>query len=138
MHRSIAGNQISPYQILAAISAQHSTAQDFESTDWNGILSLYDNLAQIDNSPIVLLNRAIAVANVKGPGQALAELDLLKDNLLLKDYHLFYSTCAEFYIRLQQFSSALTCLEKAFALAGQEAEKKLLRGKIEFCKGKAG
>jgi len=134
LQRSIDANQTSAYQILATISAHHCTARNFESTDWKGILELYDALVAMDNSPIVLLNRAIAVSKVFGVEEGLLELEELRENPPLMNYHLFYSTGAEFYIQLGQFSTAANYLQTAMKLTRQEAEKKLLEKKIEFCK----
>jgi len=94
LEKSTSGNQISIYHILATISAYHCSATNFESTDWKSILTLYDNLIQIDSSPIVLLNRAIAVSKVNGAETALKELDKIKTIPSLKGYHLLYSTQA--------------------------------------------
>jgi RNA polymerase sigma-70 factor (ECF subfamily) len=131
---SLHGSHVSAYQVLATISAHHSTAADTDTTDWNSILLLYNNLVQLDSSPLVLLNRAIAISKVNGVGAALAELDGLKDNLVLKDYHLYYSTKAELSIQLAQYSDALDNLQKAANLATLNAEKKLIRRRIEFCR----
>ena len=136
LKRSIDGTHVSAYHVLATISAHHSTAPDIETTDWNSIVLLYDSLLQLDNSPLVLLNRAIAKSKVAGAGPALAELDSLHDNVVLKDYHLYYSTKAELSIQLGQYSDALESLEKAVRLATLDAEKKLIRKRIEFCRGK--
>jgi RNA polymerase sigma-70 factor (ECF subfamily) len=136
LKKSLQGSHVSAYQILATISAHHSTAADIETTDWNSILLLYDNLVQLDSSPVVLLNRAIAMSKVKGAAPALAELDVLKDNIVLKDYHLYYSTKAELSIQLGQYSDALDNLHMAVNLATLDAEKKLIRRRIEFCRVK--
>jgi RNA polymerase sigma-70 factor (ECF subfamily) len=136
LKKSIDGSPVSGYQVLATISAHHSTAHDFESTDWDSILQLYDNLVQIDSSPVVLLNRAVALSKVKGPGPALQELDNLNGNLVLRHYHLYYSTKAEFNIQLGQYSDALESLGKAINLAALDAEKKLIRGRIQSCQRK--
>jgi RNA polymerase sigma factor (sigma-70 family) len=127
---------ISIYHILAAISAQYSVAPDYESTDWKSILSLYDSLIQLDNSPLVLLNRAIAVSKVSGAEKALEELEQLKNNPVLKSYHLFYSTQAEFYIRQNDFTNAIVSLEKAIKLAPLKPEKELLEKKMNLCRQK--
>jgi len=136
LKKSIVGIYVSVYQVLATISAHHSTAPDLETTDWKSILSLYDSLVQLDSSPLVLLNRAIAKSKVTGAGPALAELDGLKDNLVLKEYHLYYSTRAELNMQLGQYSDALNSLETAVRLATLDAEKKLIRKRIGFCQEK--
>ncbi len=129
-------DSISIYHILAAISAQYSIAPDYESTDWSGILSLYDNLLLLDNSPLILLNRAIVVSKVDGPKKALNELEQIGSNNLLQSYYLFYSTKAEFYIQLSDFNNAIGSLEKAIDLAPLASEKELLKKKVKRCREK--
>jgi RNA polymerase sigma factor (sigma-70 family) len=136
LEKATKNGNISIYHILAAISAHHCSAPDYESTDWKSILSLYDNLLLIDDSPLVILNRSIAVSKVTDPKQAINELERLKNNLSLRSYHLFYSTRAEFHIQLDQFPEALTCLEKAIQLSSLKAERDLLRNKLNTCKEK--
>ena len=133
LEKSSFDKNISIYHILAAISAQHCAAPDFESTDWKTILSLYDSLIEIDHSPVVLLNRAIALSKVAGAEQALTELDKIKDNPAMASYHLFYSTKAEFYIQTGDFQEAADCLKRAIGLSSLEAEKDLLKEKLSAC-----
>src|SRR5882762_10372247 len=80
LEKSTSHKILSIYHILAAISAYHCAAPDFGSTDWKSILSLYDNLVEMDSSPMVLLNRSIAVAKVQGSVQALNELEKIKES----------------------------------------------------------
>ncbi len=127
---------LSVYHILAAISAHYSTAPDYASTDWPGILLLYDSLVQLDDSPIVLLNRAIVVAEVKGTTQALAELDIIKNNPSIQSYHLFYSAQAELLIQMNRFDDAVKSLLQAIRLATLKAEKDLLERKLALYKEK--
>jgi RNA polymerase sigma factor (sigma-70 family) len=126
-------DSISIYHILATISAQYSIAQDYKSIDWKGILFLYDSLLQLDNSPIIHLNRAIALSKVNGAKEALKELDKIKNNVAFKTYHSFYSTEAEFYIQEGDFKNALIALEKAIKLAPLQSQKELLSKKAENC-----
>ena len=129
-------NSISIYHILAAISAQYSIAPDYNSTDWKSILSLYDSLIQLDNSPVILLNRAIAVSKVDGAKLALEELKKIKDNAAFKSYYSFYSTEAEFYIQEKDFRNAIPALEKAIELAPLQSQKELLQKKVKLCREK--
>ena len=129
-------DSISIYHILAAISAQYCLAPDYASTDWQSMLSLYDSLVQLDSSPVVLLNRAVVVSKVEGPGQALAELDKIKDTTGFKSYHLFYSTQGEFYIQAGDFKNAAVALEKAIQLAPLKTELELLKKKLLLCRQK--
>jgi RNA polymerase sigma factor (sigma-70 family) len=134
--KSSSRQKISKYHILATISAYHCLAETFGSTNWQGILSLYDSLLLLDNSPIVLLNRTVALSMVEGPEQALEELSKLKNVSPLKSYHLLYSTEGEFYIRLNQFSNAISCIEKAIKLSSVKSEIDFLQKKLNFCREK--
>lgn len=133
LEKSTSENQISIYHILASISAYHCSAINYKATDWKSILALYDRLIQIDNSPVVLLNRAIAVSKVNSTEKAIAELEQIKNSASLKTYHLFYSTLAEFYIELSQFSKAIEAIKTAIEFAPLQNEKLLLQKKLAFC-----
>jgi RNA polymerase sigma factor (sigma-70 family) len=133
LEKSACQGEISIYHILAAISAYHCSAPDFDATDWKSILLLYDQLALIDHSPLVLLNRAVAVSMVSGAQKAIEELDRIKNDPFIQSYHLFYTTQAEFYIRLNQFSEAIGPIEKAIRLSRLPSEKELLRRKLDLC-----
>jgi RNA polymerase sigma factor (sigma-70 family) len=130
-----ASDRISIYHILAMISAYHCSAPDFESTDWRSILSLYDKLIQMDDSPLVLLNRAVVVSKVEGAENAVLELAKIENIPAMQSYHLFYSTLAEFHIQLKNYSQAAVLLKKAIDLSPIEAEKELLKKKLELCHG---
>ena len=103
------------YQILAAINAVHTSAMDVRDTDWSQVVALYDQLADIDPSPIVALNRAVALAELDGPEVALAEVDRLD----LSGYH---ATRADLLRRLGRSADARAAYEKAIELAGNTAE----------------
>jgi predicted RNA polymerase sigma factor len=124
---------LSIYHILATISAYHCSAADFESTDWKSILSLYDKLIKIDPSPVVSLNRAIVVSKVHSALRGLEELEKIKSSPALESYHLFYSTQAELYMQANEFEKASACLAKAIELSPLQAEKDLLKRKLEIC-----
>jgi RNA polymerase sigma-70 factor, ECF subfamily len=108
------------YQILAAINAVHTTARDVRDTDWSQIVALYDQLVRLDPSPIVALNRAIAVAELDGPGVALAAVDRLEDTLA--GYHAYHATRADLLRRLGCSEKARAAYDKAIELAGNSAE----------------
>lgn len=112
------------YRILAAISAAHCSAPEARDTDWRRIVALYDHLARLDPSPIVLLNRAVAVAEVGGPGAALGLVDPLSD--ALAGYHPYFAVRADLLRRLGRAGEAIDAYESAIALAGNPAEKALL------------
>jgi RNA polymerase sigma-70 factor (ECF subfamily) len=136
LERSTSENQVSIYHILASISAYHCSAFRYDATDWESILTLYDRLIQIDSSPIVLLNRAVAISKVKGAEKAIAELEQIRNSVQLKSSHLFYSTIAQFYIELNQYSNAIPEIETAIELAPLPNEKLLLREKLTLCQQK--
>lgn len=125
---------VSRYHILATISAHHCTAGSPEATDWNSILALYDNLLQIDNSAIVVLNRAVAVSRVFGITQAIDELRKLTDDPLLQKYPYYYFTLGEFFFEAGNISGALKNFEKALTLTENQSEIELLHKKINQCK----
>jgi RNA polymerase sigma-70 factor (ECF subfamily) len=106
------------YQILAAINAVHTSARDVRDTDWSQVVALYDQLAGIDPSPIVALNRAIALAELDGPEVALAVVDRLD----LGGYHAYHATRADLLRRLGRSAGARAAYEKAIELAGNSAE----------------
>ncbi len=133
LRKSITGEEISIYHILASISSYHCSAASFESTDWKSILFLYDKLIQADSSPVVLLNRTVALAKVKGTETALAELENLKNLQSLRSYHLLYSVFAEFYMELNRFGEAARMLRVAIELATLPAEKVFLSNKLSQC-----
>jgi predicted RNA polymerase sigma factor len=130
------GEEISIYHILATISAYHCSAANYQSTDWESILSLYNQLIQIDNSVVVLLNRAVALSKVSGAEVAIRELEKLQDTPPIKSYHLFYSVLAEFYIQILEFDKATEALKTAIALAPLETERSFLQKRLVYCREK--
>jgi RNA polymerase sigma-70 factor (ECF subfamily) len=128
-----ADQQISTFHILAAISAYHCSAASYKATNWKGILALYEKLLQIDSSPVVLLNRAIAISKVSGAAAAVMELKKIEGSPSLQSYHLYYSTLGTLYIELNQVNEAIPILEKAINLAPLPAEKSLLQKKLNSC-----
>jgi RNA polymerase sigma-70 factor, ECF subfamily len=117
------------YQILAAVNAVHASARDVRDTDWSQIVALYDQLVRLDPSPIVALNRAIAVAELDGPEVALAAVDRLEDRLA--GYHAYYATRADLLRRLGRSQESRAAYDKAIELAGNTAEVASLTGRRE-------
>ncbi|GAA3518354.1 RNA polymerase sigma factor [Actinocatenispora rupis] len=108
------------YQILAAVNAVHTSARDARDTDWAQIVALYDHLVRLDPSPIVALNRAVAVAELDGPDVALATVDRLAEPLA--GYHAYHATRADLLRRLGRSHEARAAYDRAIALAGNTAE----------------
>ncbi len=115
-----AGVAAGRYQILAAINAVHTSARDIRDTDWSQVLALYDQLVRLDRSPIIALNRAIAVAEIDGPEVALAAVDRLEDKLA--GYHAYHATHAALLRRLGRSQESRAAYDKAIELAGNTAE----------------
>jgi RNA polymerase sigma-70 factor (ECF subfamily) len=116
-------NHPGPYQIQAAINAVHSDAASTQDTDWGQIVQLYDHLLAFTPTPVVALNRAVAVAEVHGPDVA---LDLVEE-LNLDTFHLFHAIRADLLVRLGRTAQAAEAYDKAIARADNEAERELLR-----------
>ncbi len=115
-------NQPGPYQIQAAIGAVHSDAATAAHTDWRQILALYDQLLAIAPTPVVALNRGVAVAEVHGPAAALAAVDELN----LDSYHLFHATRADLLRRLGRAAQAAAAYDTAIALTENRPERRFL------------
>ncbi|MEO3764382.1 DUF6596 domain-containing protein [Streptomyces sp. B5E4] len=118
--RLATGQAPGPYQILAAINAVHTSARDVRDTDWSQVVALYDQLVRIDPSPVVALNRAVAVAETDGPDVALAAVDRLAGSL--SGYHPFHATRADLLRRLRRGAEARAAYDRAVELAGNTAE----------------
>jgi RNA polymerase sigma-70 factor (ECF subfamily) len=118
--RLAAGVAPGRYQILAAISAVHTSAREVRTTDWSQIVALYDQLVRLDPSPIIALNRAIAVAELDGPEVALAAVERLEHRLA--GYHPYHVTRADLLRRLGRSQESRAAYDKAIELAGNTAE----------------
>ncbi len=108
------------YQILAAINAVHTSARDAADTDWSQVVALYDQLVRVDRSPIVALNRAIAVAELDGPEVALATIDRLGEKL--SGYHAYHAARADLLRRLGRSQESRAAYDAAIELAENTAE----------------
>src|ERR1700684_2099806 len=118
--RLAAGVAPGRYQILAAISAVHTSAGDVRDTDWSQVVALYDQLVRLDPSPIIALNRAIAVAELDGPEVALATVDRLEDKLA--GYHAYHATRADLLRRLRRYPESRSAYDKAIESTANSAE----------------
>jgi RNA polymerase sigma-70 factor (ECF subfamily) len=128
MQACLRGNQPGPYQLQAAINAVHADAESVEGTDWSQIIALYDQLLTVAPTPVVALNRAIAVGEVAGPAAALA----LVDDLELASYHPFHATRADLLRRLHRPDEAVNAYTTAASLAPTEAERNFLTGQARL------
>jgi RNA polymerase sigma-70 factor, ECF subfamily len=122
VRRCLRRNEPGPYQVQAAIAAVHSDAPSAADTDWRQIVALYDQLLAIEPTPVVALHRAVALAEVDGPGAALALVDAID----LDRYYLFHAVRADLLRRLGRDADAARAYDAAIARAGNEAERRFL------------
>ena len=130
IERSLSSRRFGPYTIQAAISAVHAEAPDADATDWAQIVGLYDVLFQIEPSPVIELNRAVAIAIRDGPQAGLTIIDGILGRGDLAEYHLAHSARAEFCRRIGNTSEARTSYQRALDLARLEPERRFLAGRL--------
>ncbi|HYG49500.1 MAG TPA: sigma-70 family RNA polymerase sigma factor [Flavobacteriales bacterium] len=131
MNRSAFGDEISAYHIEAAIAYEHCIASTFNETNWKKVLQYYDWLLKITPSPIVELNRAIAVMKVNGAKEALEIMLEIKEQPILQKYYIAHAFLGEIYAGLGDENNAIASYQKAMVLTQSIAEQSLLRKKIE-------
>jgi len=131
--RSIGGEAVSEYHAQAAIAATYARASVEAEIDWPGILCLYDDLLAVNPSPVVALNRAVALARVHGAGAALAEIEPLEKDPKLRGYHLLHALRGHLLMELDRRAEAAECFRAALDCRCSEPERRLLRRKLEQC-----
>ena len=127
---ALASRRVGPYTLQAAIAAVHAEAADAEATDWNEIVGLYDVLLRTDPSPVIELNRAVAVAMRDGPAAGLALVDAILARGDLADYHLAHAARADLCRRMGNLAQAGAAYRRALALARQEPERRFLERRL--------
>ncbi len=127
------GGALGPYTLQAAIAACHARARTPEETDWARIAALYDALAQVAPSPVVELNRAVALSMAYGPEAGLEVVDALTPEPSLKDYHLLPSVRGDLLAKLKRFDEARAEFERAASLTRNARERDLLLGRAAAC-----
>jgi RNA polymerase sigma-70 factor (ECF subfamily) len=135
--QSMAGDEISEYHLQAGIAACHCGAKDYESTDWPQILSLYDRLVELNDSPVILLNRAIALANVHGPSAGIEAVQAIKNRQELNCYYLLYAVLGEFEADLNNKEAARNYFRKSLELATIKSEQIFMANKLKQLDGGA-
>jgi RNA polymerase sigma-70 factor (ECF subfamily) len=128
--RALTSRRFGAYTLQAAIAAVHTEASSATSTDWRQITLLYDRLLRIQPSPVVELNRAVAIAMYAGPEEGLRLIDGLLAREELTNYHLAHSARADLCRRLGRISEARASYERALSLARQEPESRFLAGRL--------
>jgi RNA polymerase sigma factor (sigma-70 family) len=134
--QSAAGDELTAYHLQAAIAACHCAAPDYKCTDWHRILSLYDHLIELDDTPIVALNRAVAVAQVHGPKAGIEAVAAIRNCESLESYYLFYAVLAEFETQRGNFKAAAEHLRKAIQLTELKSERSLLVNRLNDCEAR--
>lgn len=127
------GDQLSAYHIEAGIAACHASAQNYDDTDWSTIHFYYDQLMKIKPSPVVALNRAVAVAMTEGPRAGLDALDTIGAPVELQNYALLPATRGELHLRLGEFGDAASQFSVALDLSGSEPERRYFEAKLADC-----
>lgn len=127
---SAQGDQASEYHLQAGIAACHCLARDAGSTDWPQILRLYDHLLQMNDSPVIGLNRAVALAKVEGPSKGLAAVEAILDRQPLDSYHLFHAVMGELEAQRQHYQTAAAHMRMALNLAEMTSERTLLSKRL--------
>jgi RNA polymerase sigma-70 factor (ECF subfamily) len=131
--RSAAGDELTQYHLQAGIAACHCAAKDYESTDWPRILSLYDRLMEIDDSPVVALNRAVAVAQVDGPQAGMEAVAAIRDRQTLESYYLLHAVLGEFESQLNHPEIAAAHFRKSLELIQLKSEAVFLSKRLQEC-----
>jgi len=134
---SAAGDELSEYHLQAGIAACHCAARDYAATDWVHILELYDRLIEFDDSPVVALNRAVAVAEVRGPQAGIETVDAIQNLQSLESYYLLHAVLGEFEIRLNHARAAAGHFRKAMQLAEIKSEQVFLAKRLQACEAQA-
>lgn len=130
VQRALSSRRFGPYTLQAAIAAVHSEASRSDETDWSQIAGLYDVLLRVEPSPVIELNRAVAIAMRDGPQAGLALVDEILDRGDLADYYLAHSARAEFYRRLGKKPEARASYERALELTRQDPERRFLEMRL--------
>jgi predicted RNA polymerase sigma factor len=135
--RAAAGEVISEYHLQAGIAACHCAAKDYPSTDWRQILEMYDRLVEFDHSPVVALNRAVALAEVHGAQAGMEALQEIQNLPAMESYYLLYAVQGEFESRLRHPRSAALHFRKSLQLAEIKSEQAFLSKRLQSCENEA-
>lgn len=134
--RSAAGDELSEYHLQAGIAACHCAAKDYAATDWPHILELYDRLVAFDDSSVVALNRAVALAEVQGPQAGIEAVEAIQNLQSLESYYLLYAVLGEFESRLNHSRAAAAHFRKSLQLAEIKSEQTFLQKRLEACEAR--
>lgn len=125
------GDDLSEYHLQAGIAACHATAAEDASTDWPRILAHYDEWVKLNNSPVIILNRAVALAKVRGPQAGIAAVEAIRHQPSMRSYYLVYAVLGELEAQLHHYQAAAAHFQKALYLAEVKSEQAFLSGKLQ-------
>jgi RNA polymerase sigma-70 factor (ECF subfamily) len=131
--RASTGDKVSEYHLQAGIAMCHALSPSYEDTDWSRILMQYDALLQEWPSPVVALNRTVALAMVEGPEAGLRDLERIREMPGIEQYYLFHATLAEFYRQVGDFPRASVSYRSALDLVSNAPEQRFLQRKLAEC-----
>jgi RNA polymerase sigma-70 factor (ECF subfamily) len=131
LEQSAAGDHISKYHIEAGIAYEHARAKDYAHTNWNNILNCYHLLYRYFPSPVIALNRAVVIAELKGPAEGIKAIEAIPGISFLKNYYLLPATLGELYWQLKEYEKAKQYFQEAINLTSSAVEKKLLQQKMD-------
>jgi len=137
LERAASGEKLSSFHLQAGIAACHCASATYAATDWAQILSLYDDLVRLNNSPVIALNRAVALAKVKGAEAALAAVVKVKNGGALEGYYLFHAVLGELRLQLGDHAGAEENYRRALTMTDLPAEKSFLLKKLRTCTARA-
>ena len=137
VERALASRRFGPYTLQAAIAALHAEAENAATTDWTQIAALYDVLLRVNPSPVVALNRAVAISMKDGPAAGLALIEGLLEQGALSDYYLAYAAHSDLCAKLGNMTQAIASCRRALTLARQEPSRRFLNRRLEYAGGTA-
>ena len=133
--KSMSGTCVSEYHVQAAIAATYTRSSNLNAIDWKAILALYDQWTAMNSSPVVALNRSVAVARVHGPALALTEIEPLGDAPVLQNYHLYLAVRGHLLLELGRRPEAARCFRDALDCLCSDPERRFLARKLAECEG---
>ncbi len=134
--QSMAGDEISEYHLQAGIAACHCAAKDYESTDWARILSLYDRLLELNDSPVIVLNRAVALANLHGPSAGIEAIQAIQNGQVLNSYYILFAVVGVFVADINNKKTAGDYFRKSLELTTIKSEQIFISKKLKQLEGR--
>ena len=133
LERACTGTRQTAYHLQAGIAAAHAAALSYEETDWDQVVRLYDRLIEVNGSPVVELNRAVAVAQIEGPAAGIQIVRGIEDHPALRNYYLLPATLGNLFARLGEWEVATAYFDRAITLPCSDPEKRFLQKRRRYC-----